>query len=198
MRSVTGLWSVSLAALLSLLAPAHAQACSCLEQSAADALREAQAVFEGRVLAVTRDAERPELWVVQLAAVRSWKGVASETVMLTTPQDSAGCGYPFVKDESYLVYAQAGSGGLHASLCSRTQPIAQAEADLAVLGMGVVPFSPRQPNLSPADKVTLEPSKAGCAGCNVGARNETSAAAVAAALAVAGIVLVRARRARRR
>ena len=45
-----------------------------------------------------------------------------------------GCGYPFVEEEEYLVYATGKEPSI--SLCSETKPLYEADADLEVLGDG--------------------------------------------------------------
>jgi LPXTG-motif cell wall-anchored protein len=85
-----------------------------------------------------------------------WKGSVPSTAVITTMRDSASCGYSFEQGQEYLVYATTNDAGeMEVSLCSRTQPLANANEDLAALGeaqpTGVV-ASPQatQPAASPA------------------------------------------------
>jgi hypothetical protein len=68
-----------------------------------------------------------------------WKGQVSETFVLTTPRDSASCGYSFTLGADYLVYAYEGENGLETNLCSRTTRLAADLEDLTTLGESTVP-----------------------------------------------------------
>ncbi|HEX7479977.1 MAG TPA: hypothetical protein VF331_19400 [Polyangiales bacterium] len=170
-------------------APAHA--CKCAPPPAtSDALHAAEAVFEGRVTAILEEpapAGQPSsAWLVRLHTVRAWKGVETEDITVRTPKDSAACGYAFVSGESYLVYAAGPTAQLAVDSCGRTQLIAAADADLAVLGMGVVPVDPKRPDAGDHSshvrdviKPAVKPGTGGCASCSVGQRRRTSLADLA-------------------
>ncbi len=69
---------------------------------------------------------------VQFAIEEAYLGVSGQTVTVTTNSNEAGCGYPFVEGERYVVYAGAdGDGHLGVSLCSRTRPAKYADEDSA-------------------------------------------------------------------
>ncbi|MBO6936175.1 MAG: hypothetical protein JJ863_14455 [Deltaproteobacteria bacterium] len=126
------------------LAPTRASACSCMQQSPADAAASADAIFEGRVVTVEAPPEGDQSTPVRVTVhvTQQWKGVSTEDVELTTAPNSAMCGYNFELDQVYLIYAYAEDGGLGVSLCSRTQPADQADEDRTHLGPGTTPVDP--------------------------------------------------------
>jgi len=165
---------------LTLLWVPPASACKCAEPpGASDALKAAAAVFEGRVTKLTPLNELELL--VELDVVRTWKDAGSEQITLRTRKDSAACGYPFVVDESFLVYATETPAGLQALHCGRTKSMTEADADIAELGMGVVPVAPHKhdlpPGAEPPTQVAAQarkPAAGGCASCSsVGHRRHT-------------------------
>ncbi len=170
-RGLAG-WVLCCAAL-SWSAPALA--CDCAALAPAQAYRRADAVFEGRVLAIEpAKAGAPKAGaaphVAQLAVVRAWKGVQREQVELLLPHAGAKCDTDLAPQTSYLVYATEHDGGLELQPCSGTRPIAQADADLRALGMGVTPFEPGrgQPDAGAASAPPQPPARGGCASCAVG------------------------------
>lgn len=78
---------------------------------------------------------------VRFKVTRVWKNVAASEVVVTTPTNSAACGYAFRKGESYVVYAYGSGelGQLTTGLCSRTRTLSSAEEDLRDLGAGEAP-----------------------------------------------------------
>ena len=177
---------------LAALAPSPARACSCMQASVPEAYEAAVAVFEGHVLelqTVEPSPSAPGYRSVRMQVVRAWKGVESEEVVITTPLDSAGCGYDFSVDQSYLVYAAAQGGGLQVSLCSRTSPIARAGDDLKTLGMGATPVDPKKQDTPAAAVPPREepPARGGCAGCTLGSGPGAALGAAPLLLLLAGL-----------
>lgn len=129
-----------LLALIAALAvpPRPAHACSCVPPPPPAAARDqATAVFAGTVSAIGGgDQSSGGALLVTFELQQVWKGPDGPQLTITTPADSAGCGYGFVQGESYLVYADAQGGQLSTGLCARTTPLAAADADLAALGPG--------------------------------------------------------------
>jgi hypothetical protein len=132
---------VTLVLLLVIVAVDRVHACSCVTPGPPAAeLEAATAVFSGKVLRadvgggeVTSSAD--PVWVgFQVFSV--WKGPALTTLVVTTARESASCGYPFEVGREYLVYSGGTWDALGVSLCSRTRLLAEAEADLVVLGPG--------------------------------------------------------------
>ncbi|MDZ4698636.1 MAG: hypothetical protein SH809_02925 [Rhodothermales bacterium] len=123
-------------AVLFLLAPKAAHACDCLIPDSPTVERDqADAVFAGRVLSVTRFDDRN---AVVIDVSKGWKGDTEERMIIwTTTNGGAACGYHFERDTSYLIYAHGTQGyGLNVSICSRTRALADADEDLAALGAG--------------------------------------------------------------
>jgi hypothetical protein len=168
-----------------LCLPARAAACKCAAPAAvSEAVQAAAAVFEGRVTKLT-PLGTSDL-VVDVSVVRTWKGADAEHILLRTRQDSAACGFPFEPNESYLIYAtegppEANLPGLQVLHCGRTARLTDAQADLAELGIGVVPVSARGSDLPPgteppsnqqparddaAISQRARPAAGGCASCS--------------------------------
>lgn len=114
-------------------------ACSCLAPPPPqEALEQSTAVFAGRVVEIRAVNERR--LEVLFDIEESWKGVSGQRVLVWTPSNEAACGMNFMWGERYLVYA-SDSEGLSVLLCSRTAPLANAEADIEALGPGLEPSS---------------------------------------------------------
>jgi hypothetical protein len=181
------------------LQSAKAHACSCAPSTPLEALARATHVFEGRVVAVSEPADTPVPHrEVTLAVVRAWKGVeAVERIVIKTARDGATCGYGFATDTSYLVYARATDGVPWASLCGGTRPMAEADADLQVLGMGQTPVDPKA-DPHPAEPEDEPPARGGCASCAVTSSTARGPRALLAALLLCGALYLRSSRRRAR
>lgn len=68
-------------------------------------------------------------FVIQVTKV--WKGVNQPTIKIAT--SNSDCAYNFEVDKEYLIFAEALDGQLRADSCSRSQPLATAERDIALL-----------------------------------------------------------------
>jgi hypothetical protein len=191
-------------ALASLLFVQPALACKCAPHPVDQALTQADAVFEGRVTAITEvpAADNPQAKAksVTLSIVRVWKALEDvETVTLTTNSESAACGYHFEPNSSYLVYASRNEQGLHVTSCSRTRPMADAGEDLATLGAGVTPVkitnapvpaapaeqAPAANVAKPAEPAAPEARR----GCSVNAAGQRPLSGAALALPIVGLGL---------
>lgn len=104
---------------LLLLAATRSDACSCMAfpEDAAEAAElayaRADAVFVGEITALedTRSGSFDYLHA-RFDVQKSWKGVrAGSSIALRTALSSAGCGYPFRRSRSYLVFAYHDSEG---------------------------------------------------------------------------------------
>ena len=130
-----------------VLLPDCASACTCAlegdsqKEIVEGALSDSEAVFSGEVVAVekgTATASGPGNDTVTLRASEVWKGTVRGTMEVSTPSQGIACGYHFEEKREYLVYAY-GKRGLATDICTGTKPLAEAGADLAVLGDGEKP-----------------------------------------------------------
>lgn len=133
--------AAALIVLLLHLDTSHIHACSCVPpKPPLEALARADAVFSGQVVSM----KEPRGWwassadptTVEFRVDAVWKGDIYETTFIETAWSSASCGFEFVLDEQYIVYAREG----WASLCSRTKSIEKASEDFTALGEGVAPL----------------------------------------------------------
>lgn len=127
----------------------RAQACSCAWPwpPPLEALKEASAVFSGRVVSFRRwssevelgDGGGPPYWPVGIEVDTVWKGPATTTTFVYVTHATA-CGYPLFKvGESFLIHAHERHGAIVVSACSRTRPLNSAFRDLFALGEGQTP-----------------------------------------------------------
>ena len=72
---------------------------------------------------------------VEFEVTTVWKGRENRTIHLTTPRGESSCGFAFVEGVEYIVYSL---NGFPVYLCSRTNRLSAAGADLAALGEGQV------------------------------------------------------------
>ena len=126
--------SALLLAFAAIALPTDALACSCARpQPVPHAVDDATRVFVGSVTDIEDvDAFHQR---VTFRVTEHFKGSAVESVELVTAKSSVMCGYPFVEDGSYVVYAHGKEGGLGASACSRTTLAIQG-SDLEALRSG--------------------------------------------------------------
>ena len=124
---------VALSLLLVILAVPAALACSCMPwPPPLEALDEATAVFTGRILrADPTDVPRGYCYTIEVHA--SWKGVATEEILVTT-DDVAMCGLMMQVGKTYLVYSYGELEALSTNNCSRSRETRLAGDDLAELG----------------------------------------------------------------
>ena len=112
-----------------------AYACSCAETPALDkAVDDSTVVFLGRVTLATTNPLRPNQREVRFNLSKLFK---DETGMLTrnevviyTAEDQSLCGYTFVQNQDYLVFATGNAAKLSTSLCSRTRIFEAAQVDV--------------------------------------------------------------------
>lgn len=120
----------ALLAVLLLLAPAAAGACTCtneptLEQEFASATR----VFSGRVLGITPSADENFLEVL-FEPLERWKGPLDHGIVVVTGSHDGLCGSRFNVGGDYLVFCRVISYGItltpmpFTTSCSRTGPLA--------------------------------------------------------------------------
>lgn len=135
--------------MVMLISGLNVQACSCAEiESTEKALETRDAVFSGTVLKIEEPQQRR--WIQSSAALMTvtikvdtvWKGDIGEIATVKTAISGASCGYPFVENKTYLVYASHDGEDWRTILCDRTAPLAEAQEDLTQLGPGKPPERP--------------------------------------------------------
>ena len=118
-----------------VLSAAPAGACSCATLDDGDAYEMADAVFLGSVDAIyparSGGSANPEVAILRVSDV--YKGEVDQLQGVATPAESASCGFDFVSDEVYVVFASK-SGVLdldeefyEANLCSGTRLLSAGE-----------------------------------------------------------------------
>jgi CRISPR/Cas system-associated endonuclease/helicase Cas3 len=111
-------------------------ACSCTPPPPpSEAFKESMAVFVGKVVEAKEEGiEDDRILKVKFKVDTSWKHVKSQEVTIETDVNEALCGYTFETGKIYLVYTSQNSQQvLRTNLCSRTNMIANAEADMKFL-----------------------------------------------------------------
>ncbi len=138
------------AAALTLLQPASAEACSCGgTQPSSVAARTAEIVFVGTVARVDRpkpishqrqDADGTTTVSVEISSgpalvlfdvAHVFKGPSPAQIAVT--HSSSSCDFPFKNAEQWLIYGREGIGGVTAEKCTRTRLVSEAEQDLLYL-----------------------------------------------------------------
>ena len=126
--------------------PSTSYACSCAQPGTVhESLEGSNAVFSGKVVEIVDKNEKKfnkssaDLLAVRFEVEETWKGVTQTQVIVYSARDSASCGFEFALNEEYLVYAKESNGQLGVSLCSRTNSLEAANADIIELGVGTKP-----------------------------------------------------------
>lgn len=153
--------SLSLLVLAVVMAvPARVAACSCMEQSLADAIRGADMAFVGTLTAT----DRPVPAAPQAGAreiVWSWDVERSRDALSTAridlaapPADGANCGVSFGLGERWLVVAHQFEGRLTSTSCSMNQLMDGSAPDVeeqVAAMLTVVPAEePSEPDAQPS------------------------------------------------
>ncbi len=134
LRKWFGLISVALGLALALVMPSRVLACSCappLDPTAE--MEQSTAVFAGRVYSIENSGG--VLWV-HLEVSQVWKGPYQSLMTVHTADNSAACGYNFIGETEYLVYAYGDLNNLEVNLCGRTRLLNDAAEDIKILGPG--------------------------------------------------------------
>ena len=178
--------------------PGQVYACKCAQPGTpSEELEKFSAVFAGRVVSVQHSYDPDAASVTpedrttvgfDVSAV--WKGVVHEEMYVTTPPTGGSCGFTFIEGEEYIVYghdSNYGDGGYTVGICSRTALLGQALADIDALGAG------RAPRTGAGGPAPEQAEEAEIDWVWTGAL--AAAAAVIAAGATVGYILVRRRQA---
>ena len=134
-----------------LVGTSEISACTCMEskdnpdQQLINQKREAAgAVFSGKVIKIERPVaskSTPFASVkVYFKVIKSWKGITTDNVIISTSQSSNACGFQFTVDEQYLVYAGRLEKQLYTSICTRTRFLEDATDDINFLGVAEKTF----------------------------------------------------------
>ena len=120
---------ISLALFVLLIATAESSfACSCprslkpLKTLVREEYANSTAIFSGEVVEIKLSPTTPDTLAVRLKVLNTWKGKPADEITLSTPRESAMCGYGFVVGNTYLVYATGAGDDLMTTNCSRTGP----------------------------------------------------------------------------
>jgi len=114
----------------------YAYACSCASRggpSPSEAFEKSTAVFSGEVIEIDKN-DSSNIKTVKFDVQRVWKGVSGNQTTVITGSGDANCGYPFVMNETYLIYAVGDP--LYTQSCGRNTLFADSYDDLRVLGPG--------------------------------------------------------------
>ena len=174
MRIPKQVFAISLGLLLTVMvfvsSSNHtAYACSCMQPLSPDEeVSKYDAVFSGKVINVSEvNLNDPilsssEPMLVTLDIDKVWKGDKKETIIVKTALTSASCGFPFVENQEYIVYAAAyNDETLEVNSCSRTSLLSDAIEDLQELNHG---FSIELESMPPLKQIQYgtDPSKITC------------------------------------
>lgn len=120
-------------AILQLLLTEIALACSCMKsaENPQILLSKYDAVFLGKVIQIKKSPK--EVYEVKMRILKSYKGGSAEFIVVFTASYSASCGYNFIEDEDYLVYANSYPDGLWVDNCSPTKRFSKSQEDLKTL-----------------------------------------------------------------
>ena len=118
-----------------MLSVGTASACSCEPVTQPTEFAWSELVFRGLVTSI--DELDTGYNLVSLRVATMYKGSSTETTVIETWWDTAGCGYPFRTGFEYLVYSHDGSSTY---LCGLTTAVDDmSPSDFVVLGKGYPP-----------------------------------------------------------
>jgi hypothetical protein len=130
------IFSIFFLASIIAVTASDALACSCftpegipIEKQVKDAYTKSSSVFVGQVIEVIK---KPDNNLIKFRVEKSWSNKFQKEITVSTPSNSAMCGYEFAVGKKYLVYASGENANLSTYLCTRTAP-AGANKDIAVL-----------------------------------------------------------------
>jgi hypothetical protein len=119
-------WLLALVALLFVMGPHPALACSCVPFTKAQVVENAAVIFTGVVTAESRQftfglacgtisSADPVTYAFDVQTV--YKGDVTRAATVTTAMSGASCGYEFVVGKRYTVFATSANGKLETNLC---------------------------------------------------------------------------------
>jgi hypothetical protein len=112
--------------------PTPACACDCAAVTEAEAMEQADVVFQGLVTRVDEpwaffSVSSTDPVTVTFAVTEAYKGAVPVDAQVVTVRDGASCGYTFEAGQHYVVYATATDGVWRTGLCVGNQHLAGAE-----------------------------------------------------------------------
>jgi hypothetical protein len=114
-----------------MVLPKTSYACSCAGPSTVEEEFQRQtAVFSGKVITINKTNNGLK---ITFEVDQAWKGEVGKKLSVYTAMFSASCGYEFMENERYLVYAFGDMNKLQVGLCSRTKFLSTAAEDLKAL-----------------------------------------------------------------
>lgn len=117
-RSLAAASAAILSVLLIAATPGSACACSCVEQTDAEAFEAAAAVFIGTLTGVDEAGLGNDRVTLEFEVDAVYKGDIAEVQGVRTAGSEASCGWEPTEGERYLVFASSGDGELATGLCS--------------------------------------------------------------------------------
>jgi hypothetical protein len=130
------IFSILFLASIIVMTASDVFACSCftpegipIEKQVKDAYTKSSSVFVGQVVEVIK---KPETNLIKFRVEKSWSNKFQKEITISTPGNSAMCGYEFQVGKKYLVYANGENDKLSTYLCTRTAS-ATANKDIALL-----------------------------------------------------------------
>lgn len=117
-------FAAAIVVLGALLFSSSAQACSCIERSPREALREADAAIVGRLVKVVpANGYSAEYHYLVRRAYKGSKGVsAGETVSVRSGVNGAGCGFPVDEERWYGLFLYRSGNRWTGGLCGIVTP----------------------------------------------------------------------------
>ncbi|WP_239618309.1 hypothetical protein [Cohnella mopanensis] len=99
-----------------------------------------------------------DLVSITFAVDQVWKGEVEKSTVVHTALSSASCGIEnFTVDAEYVVYAYGEPDKLETNICDRTKLLANAEEDLAGLGVSYEPLQVQDSSISPITDAKEKP-----------------------------------------
>ncbi len=135
-------------AVFVLLVPVPpASACSCADAPVAAHLQNATVAFVGRA---EDTKEAPEGLVTRFRVTTVYKGKPVGDAEVTTADNEAACGVPFVEGRTYAVFAQDQAGTLTTTLCAGTTDDLASISELTPVAGPPTPSSRSAPDERPS------------------------------------------------
>jgi hypothetical protein len=102
--------------------------CACYEPPLQQAIRDSDTIFLAKVMAIqySKDERKPE---IRFDVSNTWKGSSRPMQIVYTNSGDWDCGFTFVNDSVYVVFAKLMNNKLYTFICTRTALASAAQAD---------------------------------------------------------------------